>query len=316
MYSVTDKTSAALLKKMLDKSTQKNEEQQSLFPEDISLVPMTENDAEQATILSNLVGWSHSEEDWKHVIRLAEEHAFSLQHNGTMIGTGVSIYYGNSRGRISEIIIHPNYQRKGYGKKMVHTLLNSLLNKGVEQIDLDSCTHGTPFYEKMGFRQLYTVETWTGGDTNTGKHYPFPQYTNNDIADIVALDYKVFGAQRTKMFNDIISHHNTTIWIDRDGAKKLQGFLSAYTIGNTLRIGPWIHRTFDGARKLLETCMHTKGSSTARVDVPVTNDHSRDILQYHGFTKTNDHTRMLFAPRHSVQEKTKIYYGIASLGAG
>ena len=88
-------------------------------------------------------------------------HAAWLVFDGdTWIGAGgVSFYrvmptYHNPSGRkayLMNIYTHPDYRRRGLGRRMAELLVEEARKRGVTAISLDATAMGMPLYESMGF---------------------------------------------------------------------------------------------------------------------------------------------------------------------
>ncbi|MGW2474246.1 GNAT family N-acetyltransferase [Streptomyces sp. NPDC001665] len=70
----------------------------------------------------------------------------------------------------------PDWQRKGYGKELMHTFLATLNAKGVEGVHLSMLTSNTParaFYDRLGFTEIQVPDpgpvSYLVRDTRTGR---------------------------------------------------------------------------------------------------------------------------------------------------
>lgn len=75
----------------------------------------------------------------------------SVWDNGRLIGSGRATSDGIYRASIWDVVIHPDYQGFGLGRKLVETLISHPLMNRVERIYLTT-THQQKFYEKIGFK--------------------------------------------------------------------------------------------------------------------------------------------------------------------
>ena len=88
-------------------------------------------------------------------------HAAWLVFDGDIwIGAGgVSFYrvmptYHNPSGRkayLMNIYTHPDYRRRGLGRRMAELLIEEAKARGITSISLDATDMGMPLYESMGF---------------------------------------------------------------------------------------------------------------------------------------------------------------------
>ncbi len=76
----------------------------------------------------------------------------TVWHSATMIGFARATSDGIYRAVIWDVVIHPDYQGAGLGRKLVQTVLSHPLVNRVERVYLMT-THQQAFYEKIGFEQ-------------------------------------------------------------------------------------------------------------------------------------------------------------------
>jgi len=76
----------------------------------------------------------------------------SLWDGQKLIGFARATSDGIYRAGIWDVIIHPDYQGRGLGSKLVETVLSHPKMQRVERIYLTT-THQQHFYEKIGFQQ-------------------------------------------------------------------------------------------------------------------------------------------------------------------
>lgn len=79
------------------------------------------------------------------------EPVISLWEGETLIGFARATSDGIYRAAIWDVIIHPDYQGRGLGSKLVETILSHPKMQRVEKIYLTT-THQQHFYEKIGFQ--------------------------------------------------------------------------------------------------------------------------------------------------------------------
>ena len=84
------------------------------------------------------------------------EPVISLWDRKTLIGFARATSDGIYRASIWDVIIHPDYQGRGLGSKLVETVLSHPKMQRVERIYLTT-THQQHFYEKIGFQQNSTT---------------------------------------------------------------------------------------------------------------------------------------------------------------
>lgn len=88
-------------------------------------------------------------EDWKVAIANSEP-VITVWDGQKLIGFARATSDGIYRGTIWDVVIHPEYQGAGLGRKLVETVLSHPRMSRVERVYLMT-THQQRFYERIGF---------------------------------------------------------------------------------------------------------------------------------------------------------------------
>ncbi|PSF37445.1 GNAT family N-acetyltransferase [Aphanothece hegewaldii CCALA 016] len=86
-------------------------------------------------------------------LEIAIAHSYpvvTVWYGSKMIGFARATSDGIYRATIWDVLIHPDYQRMGLGRKLVKTILSHPHIHSVEKVYLMT-THQQNFYQKMGF---------------------------------------------------------------------------------------------------------------------------------------------------------------------
>lgn len=77
----------------------------------------------------------------------------SVYNNEKLIGFGRIISDGVYQTFIGDMIVHPDYQKRGIGRNVLNLLLEKCKASGIKWVQL-SCAKGkTDFYKKLGFQE-------------------------------------------------------------------------------------------------------------------------------------------------------------------
>lgn len=60
--------------------------------------------------------------------------------------------------KISQMVVHPNYQRQGLGKKVLAELITISQQKNAQKIVLDARISAVNFYQQLGFKKIMGTE--------------------------------------------------------------------------------------------------------------------------------------------------------------
>lgn len=97
--------------------------------------------------------------------RTAEDMAIAIAHShpvvtawdhDTLIGFARATSDGVYRATIWDVVVHPDYQGEGLGRKLVETVLSHPLMSRIERVYLMT-THQQAFYERIGFQENQTT---------------------------------------------------------------------------------------------------------------------------------------------------------------
>ena len=91
---------------------------------------------------------------------IADGTMYVLDDNGVK-GECVVLNVGNNTLEIKNIAIHPDYQRKGYGKALIDFIIEKYKGKySVLQVGTGESQATIPFYEKCGFIRSHTIKNF------------------------------------------------------------------------------------------------------------------------------------------------------------
>lgn len=77
----------------------------------------------------------------------------TVYYEQKLIGFGRIISDGIYQTFITDIIIHPDFQRKGIGRNVMNLLVEKCKLSGIQWIQLSAAKGKKEFYEKLGFKE-------------------------------------------------------------------------------------------------------------------------------------------------------------------
>ncbi|MCC7275681.1 MAG: GNAT family N-acetyltransferase, partial [Alphaproteobacteria bacterium] len=83
---------------------------------------MAEDDIGQAHALSQAVRWPHRPEDWR-LLRAAGHAIVATDAAGAVVGTGLWWPYGSNVGSLGLVIVAPDRQGAGIGRRLMDAIL-------------------------------------------------------------------------------------------------------------------------------------------------------------------------------------------------
>jgi GNAT superfamily N-acetyltransferase len=79
-------------------------------------------------------------------------YSVSIYHNNKLIGFGRMISDGIYQTLICDVMVHPEYQKQGIGKKLMEALLRKCEKEGIKWVQLFCAKGKQEFYKKLGFK--------------------------------------------------------------------------------------------------------------------------------------------------------------------
>ena len=79
-------------------------------------------------------------------------YSVSIYHDKNLIGFGRIISDGIYQTLICDVMIHPDYQKQGIGKKLMKALLSKCEKEGIKWVQLFCAKGKQEFYQKLGFK--------------------------------------------------------------------------------------------------------------------------------------------------------------------
>jgi ribosomal protein S18 acetylase RimI-like enzyme len=102
-----------------------------------------------------IVPWNDPFEDIKRKVEFQPELFFIGSMDGEVIGS-VMVGYEGHRGWINYLAVSPNFQKRGYGRKLVEKAVEELRKLGCPKINLQvrrSNVQVIEFYKHLGFKE-------------------------------------------------------------------------------------------------------------------------------------------------------------------
>ena len=119
------------------------------------MIELNKLTAEEYYYLLNSLGWKQPSE---RLLKISLANGINVKYvlDGKTIGMARYVTDGGYAGLLMDVIVHPDYQGKGYGKKLIKYLIR-YLKKNLEadeqlMIQLLSAPGKQDFYKKFGFK--------------------------------------------------------------------------------------------------------------------------------------------------------------------
>ena len=226
-----------------------------------SLQP-TDLDAAQA--LSAEVKWPHRLEDWRFALVYGA--GVVAERDGRVVGTAVRWLWGNDRATLGLVIVSPDLQGQGIGRRLMEALLRDI---GRRNVLLHATAEGQALYERLGFRRVGEVRQHQGIAATSAlpmlaqgeRLRPLDRHDGDVLA---ALDVKATGLPRPSVVRRLLSDEQIVVF-ERDG--QAVGFSVLRRFGRGLAIGPVVAPDVASARALISHWCNLYAGQFLRIDV-------------------------------------------------
>jgi GNAT superfamily N-acetyltransferase len=187
--------------------------------------------------LKEAASWNQTEADWRALMQVAPETCFGLECDGFLAATTTAVIYERRLAWIGMVLTHPDYRRRGFGRRLMEHAIARLTALHVEWIKLDATDMGAPLYRELGFKEESPIERWIGPAGAVVKS------AASETGEWVSFDRAAFGADRSALLAQLA----------RSGAAWIKG--EAYAMGRpgskAAYFGPCVSRSTEAARELL-----------------------------------------------------------------
>jgi GNAT superfamily N-acetyltransferase len=229
-----------------------------------TLRPMQAGDLATMHRLAQQMSWPHRPEDCAQLFALGSG-IVAVDTTEGAVGGGLRWRFGDV-GTVGLVLVAPERQGRGIGRSLMTALI---ADSGSRGLMLNATAEGLPLYEKLGFASTGLVRQHQGrlGEGSalpSAPHVALRQAGPADRAALCALDAAAFGADRSRLINDLLA--DGTAWlVERAG--QATGFAVLRTFGRGTIIGPIVAASEDEAVALVAVAAERAPPGVLRVDV-------------------------------------------------
>ena len=177
-------------------------------PESLRQIDLSPVHAEAGFNLSSLIGWNQTAQDWRFVLAHGEGVGL-LDANETLVATAMALPYGRFAW-ICMVLVAPDYRRQGIATRLMDEVVTRQEAAG-RVPGLDATPDGRTVYRRIGFQDIYCLGRYRAETVAAVPEAPavLPGLLREelrvrplaaaDIARIVAVDRRLFGADRLEL---------------------------------------------------------------------------------------------------------------------
>nr|WP_284508197.1 GNAT family N-acetyltransferase [Caballeronia sp. AZ1_KS37] len=232
--------------------------------------PFTADDIAAAHALSVEVKWPHRADDWRFVLDAGA--GFIAQEGERVVGTALCWKYGDDGGSLGMVIVAPDCQGKGIGRKLMELLLEAL---GKRITVLHATPAGEPLYAKLGFARIGAIHQHQSADfavprIDLAQGERLRAIDPRDTNALVALASRASGLDRSTLLPALLKVADGIV-LERDG--EVLGFALIREFGRGHAIGPVVSVTADAqharrAQALIAHWLARDEGKFTRIDTP------------------------------------------------
>lgn len=271
--------------------------------------------------LSNLVAWARDEGwnpgpfDANAFFATDPEGHYGLFLGDEMIGGGSLVSYNGDFGFMGLFIVHPDYRTAGIGRKLWYQRRDLLISrlKPNASIGMDGVLAMQEFYAKGGFKIAFRDERYQKKGMSFAQHAEVSLYSADDFADLMQLDKKCFGFDRTAFMLNWLEIPGTKVFIHKE-TTDLLGYAVLRKADSGYKIGPLFALNSNAAEQLYETCLSCVPDQMVYLDIPVTNKSAVNLVRKYQAAYVFECARMYYGNAPDID--MDMVYGITSFELG
>ncbi|WP_109479218.1 GNAT family N-acetyltransferase [Paraburkholderia sp. C35] len=231
--------------------------------------PFTSDDIAAGHALSSAVRWRHRPDDWRFAARLGQ--GFVAEDESGVIGTALAWRFGSEAATLGMIIVAPERQRQGIGRKLIELLMKDL---GPRTLLMHASPAGVSLSGKLGFQPVGTINQHQGAAfqpplVSLPPGERLRPLGVNDAPRLIELATRASGLDRRDLLPALLDVASG-IALDRDG--ELIGFALFRRFGDGHVIGPVIapdSPDASRAKALISHWLALHAGMFVRIDTPV-----------------------------------------------
>lgn len=252
---------------------------------------MTSHDIAAGLRLCRASGWNQLENDWRVFLEWEPAACRVAERGGKIVGTVSGLRYGHCFSWLSMLLVDPAERGAGIGTRLFREGLGML---GDDCVRLDATPFGHPIYARSGFVDEYPV-TRVSATVDAAAFPAAPASVRvmrkEDLADVLAYDRAVFGADRGRLLRALFQLAPAYAWITGK-----PGDAGGYCFGRPGflydQLGPIVVQDDQIATNLVSACLKSQPAKTFVLDVPQFHPAWLSWLEDRGFSPARSFVRM------------------------
>lgn len=260
----------------------------------LRLRQMTAADLPFADSVRALAGWNQTLGDWQRMLAHEPEGCFLAEWNGAPAGTATTTVYGQELAWIGMVLVHPDYRRRGVGKGLLERCIEYLRGRGVRCIKLDATPLGQKVYDRLGFKNEWTLSRWVHTSLHPGFAVSDPRIRSWRVEDcrlIDRLDTAAFGVSRQRLLQALAQQNRHALVLESE-PRRVAAYGLRRSGAQALYLGPVVATSATTGLRLVEALLARTDGETIFWDIPDPNAAAVAWASRQGFSRQRSLTRM------------------------
>ena len=203
----------------------------------ITLPPVSMADLDVVAALVAAVGWPHRRADIAALIELGRGR-LARAGDGRTLGVGLWWPFGDTAARLGLVVVSPDTQGLGMGRRLVEQLLADAAPRSVMLLATPA---GRPLYERLGFVEVGAVCQHQG--EYSGRRHSDPRIraaTPEDRSAVLGLDAAAVGVPRPAVLDHLLTVGRAFVLVED---AKVTGYAIERGFGRGSVVGPVVAAT-------------------------------------------------------------------------
>ena len=271
---------------------------------------MEGSDVERVLELRSVVRWAADPRAFELLRGVGSARwAVAEAPDGTLAGMVGAVPLG-AVGVLCHLAVHHEYRGMGLGRELSRWAVAYLRGRGARTVRLYATQPAEGIYRSLGFREMgaRTVYRLEGGPRGRAGDHGVRTLLFGDLPELYGVDRWSHGADRSPLIFSALGLNPGLGLVSRDSAGRMDGYLIRDTSSDTTRLGPFLARTPDVARRLLACAIGETDGAPVRVIAPGPHGSpSHRLFEEFGFVGRKDRLRMELG--EGISQNGLVHYG-------
>lgn len=262
--------------------------------DELRLRRMEVSDLGFADSLRKMVGWNQTLQDWHRLLNLEPDGCFIAEWGDRPVGTATTTCYGTVLAWIGMVLVHSDFRGHGIGKALLKHCLNYLNQHGIHCIKLDATPLGKKVYDRLGFRDEWTLTRWeiaSFSKISHSKHKKIRAFKEADWPQLLEMDAKIFGVLRHNLLKELV-RQSYQVLVFENVSHAISGYGMLRCGSHADYLGPVISENPIEGCLLLDQLLSKTEKKTLFCDIPDQNADAINFVKQIGFFQQRPLIRM------------------------